>query len=51
MKQAAALVVGRVAREVQAETVVLAETELRVAAPTAARVVARVAAARVAEEV
>ena len=38
-------------KEVQAETAALAETELRGAAPTAARVVARVAAARVAEEV
>ncbi len=49
MKPAAALVAGRVAKEVQAETVVLVETELREAAPTAARVVARVAL--VAEEV
>jgi len=43
-----------VAKEEQAETVVLAETELRGAALTAAKVAARVAAvvaARVAEEV
>ena len=51
MRQAAALLVGRVAKEMQAETAALAATELRGAAPTAARVVARVAAARVAEEV
>ena len=51
MRQAATLVVGRVAKEMQAETAALAATELRGAAPTAARVVARVAAARVAEEV
>jgi hypothetical protein len=51
VRQAATLVVGRVAKEVQAETAALAETELRGAAPTATRVVARVAAARVAEEV
>ena len=51
MRQAASLVVGRVAKEMQAETAALAATELRGAAPTAARVVARVTAARVAEEV
>ena len=51
MRQAATLVVGRVAKEMQAETAALAATELRGAAPTAARVVARVTAARVAEEV
>ena len=50
-RQAASLVVGRVAKEMQAETAALAATELRGAAPTAARVVARVTAARVAEEV